>query len=102
MQETMTDERQGLHAERILDGIVSEQLYEQAVDCLSSPQERLLFQASFEWNLRPGMIVERWPGTFANAREVYRVRERILRRLRRDDALRHFLEMDCENGGNRG
>jgi DNA-directed RNA polymerase specialized sigma24 family protein len=81
-------------SEQALDAIVSEQLIECAMERLHSLGERLVFRASFEWDLRPGMIAERWPGIFASAREVSRIKERILRRLRRDDGIRALLEMD--------
>ena len=77
---------------------LAEQLYGRALERLNSPQERLLFQASFEWDLRPGVIAERWPNVFASVQEVYRVKERILRRLRRDDALRRLLDMEDGDG----
>jgi DNA-directed RNA polymerase specialized sigma24 family protein len=81
-------------SEQALDAIVGEQLIECAMERLHSPGERLVFCASFEWDLRPGMIAERWPGIFASAREVSRIKERILRRLRRDEGIRALLEMD--------
>ena len=81
-------------SEQALDAIVSEQLIERARERLHGLGEQLVFRASFEWNLRPGTIAERWPDTFASAREVSRIKERILRRLRRDEGLRALLGMD--------
>jgi hypothetical protein len=83
----------------VLDEIISEQLYEQALECLNSAQEQLVFRASFEWDLRPGMIAEGWPNAFSDGREVSRIKERILRRLRRDEGLRTLLGMSGEDGG---
>jgi DNA-directed RNA polymerase specialized sigma24 family protein len=97
-QEVVTSERRS-SSERVLDEIVGEQLYKQALECLNSPQERLVFRASFEWNLKPGTIAERWPDTFSNAREVSRIKERILRRLRRDEGLRALLGITGEDSG---
>ncbi len=98
MQEVAVEARRG-SSEQVLDEIISEQLYEQATECLKSPQERLVFRASFEWSLRPGMIAERWPSAFSDGREVSRIKERILRRLRRDEGLRTLLGMSGEDGG---
>jgi len=81
-------------SEQVLDAIVGEQLLECAMERLHGLGERLVFRASFEWDLRPGMIAERWPSVFASAREVSRIKERILRRLRRDEGIRALLEMD--------
>ncbi len=86
--------------EQILDKIVGEQLYEYVTESLSSPQERLIFRASFEWNLKPSMIAARWSDTFTGAREVYRIKERIIRRLRRDKGLKQLLGVDDEDSGN--
>jgi DNA-directed RNA polymerase specialized sigma24 family protein len=81
-------------SEQALDAIVGEQLIEYARERLHGLGEKLAFHASFEWNLRPGAIAERWPDIFASAREVSRIKERILRRLRRDEGLRALLGMD--------
>ena len=81
-------------SEQALDTIVGEQLIARATERLHNLGERLVFCASFEWDLRPGAIAERWPDIFASAREVSRIKERILRRLRRDEGIRALLEMD--------
>ena len=81
-------------SEQALDAIVSEQIAECAMGRLHTPQERLVFRASFEWNLKPAAIAERWPDAFASARDVSRTKERILRRLRRDTEVRALLGMD--------
>ncbi len=80
--------------DQMMDKIVGEQLYEQAMECLNSPQERLVFRAHFEWNLKPKELAARWPDTFASAGEVSRIKERILRRLRRNKGLRELLGID--------
>jgi DNA-directed RNA polymerase specialized sigma24 family protein len=81
-------------SEQALDAIVGEQLIERARERLHGLGEQLVFRASFEWDLQPGTIAERWPGVFASAREVSRIKERILRRLRRDRGLRTLLGMN--------
>jgi hypothetical protein len=81
-------------SEQALDAIVGEQLIERATERLHGLGEQVVFRASFEWNLRPGTIAERWSDIFASAREVSRIKERILRRLRRDEGLRALLGMD--------
>jgi len=81
-------------SEHALDAIVGEQLIERAMGRLHDLGEQLVFRASFEWDLQPGAIAERWPSVFASAREVSRIKERILRRLRRDERVRALLGMD--------
>jgi len=88
-----------LLAGRILDAIAGEQLYAQVLKCLNDPQERLVFRASFEWDLKPGTIAGRWPNLFSSAQEVSRIKERIFRRLQRDAELKASLEIRDENGG---
>ena len=83
-----------ISSNRVLDEIVAEQLIECARERCHGPQEQIVFCASFEWDLRPGMIAEGWPDVFADAREVSRIKERILRRLRRDGEMRALVEMD--------
>jgi DNA-directed RNA polymerase specialized sigma24 family protein len=86
-------------AEQALEAIVAEQLHGRIMDSLNDAQERLVVQASFEWNLKPRTIAERWPNLFADAREVSRVKERVLRRLQRDKELRKMIGTDREDGG---
>jgi DNA-directed RNA polymerase specialized sigma24 family protein len=83
---------------RVLDGIVSEQLYEYVTGRLDGTQESVVFRASFEWGLGPAEIAERWADVFSCAREVSRVKERILRRLRRDRGLIELLGMESADG----
>ncbi len=78
--------------ERVLDEIVGEQLRERAMECLNSLQERLVFRASFEWNMTPRMIAERWADVFTGAHQVSRIKERIIRRLKRDQVLKRLWE----------
>lgn len=95
VEETVPARTQG-DVEQVLDKITGERLYGWALECLDSPQERLVFRASFEWDMRPGEIAERWPDVFASAQEVSRIKERILRRLQRDEAVRQL----SADGGN--
>lgn len=83
--------------DHVLDDIVSGQAFERALNLLDSQEERIVFQASFEWDLKPKAIAERWPRLFSDARQVSRIKEYILRRLRQDEELRALLEIrdDC-------
>jgi RNA polymerase sigma factor (sigma-70 family) len=91
-------EEQSSSIECVLDKIVSGQVYEHVMKRLNSTQESLAFRASFEWGLKPAEIAKRWTAVFANAQEVSRIKERVLRRLRRDSELIEWLEMTGMDG----
>jgi DNA-directed RNA polymerase specialized sigma24 family protein len=78
--------------EHVLERASRDQFYEYIGSRLKGRKERLVFRASFVWGLRPREIVKQWPDRFADAKEVSRVKERLLRRLRRDDQLRAIWE----------
>ncbi len=50
---------------------------------VKDPQEKLLLLLAYEHNLSPTAIASHYPTHFANAAEVYRVKERLLKRARR-------------------
>jgi DNA-directed RNA polymerase specialized sigma24 family protein len=78
---------QDLAASAILERIAAKEIYQSAVERLNGQEERLVFQASFEWDMKPAEIAKRWPHLFADVDQVYRLKENLLRRLRRDDHL---------------
>lgn len=62
---------------------------------LQSEQERLLIEYHFVLGYKPREICALNRQAFADADEVYRVKENLLRRLRRDPSLRHFFPDDA-------
>ena len=64
--------------DRLLDEMVGEQVLEHVRRRLSGQRERVVFRASLEWGLKPADIAARWPDLFADARQVSRIKERIL------------------------
>jgi DNA-directed RNA polymerase specialized sigma24 family protein len=68
----------------VLDPLVRERCAEHIQSRLKDEQERLLVHLQFELDVKPAEIVERCPDQFPDADEVYKVRERIIRRLSRD------------------
>lgn len=86
-------------AEQVLDEMASAELYEYVARNLNSSEERLVFRASIEWNLKPRMIAERWPDLFRSAEDVSTVKERLFRRLQRDGKLRTMLGISGDDGG---
>lgn len=71
----------------VLDPLVRERCAEHIRSRLNDEQERLLVHLQFELDLKPAEIVDRRPDQFPDADEVYKVRERVIRRLSRDLAL---------------
>jgi DNA-directed RNA polymerase specialized sigma24 family protein len=99
LQESKAAESQISLARRVLDEIASAELYEYVTSSLNTSQERLVFRASVEWDLKPRVIAERWPDLFRDPAEVSTVKERIFRRLQRDGKLRILLGISDEDGG---
>lgn len=48
-----------------------------------SPEEQILYEASYVKGLKPAAIVKMYPDTFPTAKDVYRVKLRLVRRLQR-------------------
>ena len=59
---------------------------------LKGEEERLVLVLSFEYDMKPAEIAAQHPTVFASAREVSRVKERVLRRLANDPQLRQWRE----------
>ncbi len=50
---------------------------------ITDPQERRILALSYEHDLTPAQIAEQFPAEFASAQTVRRVKERVLKRVRR-------------------
>lgn len=61
-------------------------------DNIQDEQERLVLSLSYEFDLSPSKIADRFPEQFIDVREVHRIKERVLKRLRRSGELREMLE----------
>ena len=57
---------------------------------LQDVEEELVFILTFEFDLSPQEIAARHPERFPAAQDVYRIKERFLRRLRREPRLRRL------------
>jgi RNA polymerase sigma factor (sigma-70 family) len=60
---------------------------------LRDADERLVVTLSYELGLSPAEIAQRHPDRFADAAEVHRVKERLLKRMRRSAELRALFEI---------
>ncbi len=54
---------------------------------LNDDKERLVVYGSFTLALKPSELCTRFPGTFADVKDVYRTKQNVLDRLRRDPEL---------------
>lgn len=61
---------------------------EWVVQEVSDPQEKLLLTLAYEQNLSPAVIAQQYPTHFATVADVYRVKERIMKRGKRALAAR--------------
>jgi DNA-directed RNA polymerase specialized sigma24 family protein len=61
---------------------------------LRDEDERLIFRLVYDLGLKPREIVEQYPHRFPTARDVYRIRERIVRRLSEDPMVQQWNPID--------
>ena len=82
-----------------LDRIVNRECTEHIYSRLKDEQERLVVYLNLELDLKPAEIVRLRPAEFPAPRDVYRVRERVIRRLSRDPILRSMsgFKLTSEN-----
>ncbi len=63
-------------------------IYERLLD----EEERLVLDAMFIYGLKPRQIQDRYAAHFPDVQRIYRIKENVLARFRRDEALRDCLE----------
>jgi DNA-directed RNA polymerase specialized sigma24 family protein len=78
-----------------VDRIHRQQLWAEIQARLQDEQERKVMYGSFVLGLPPRELVAHFDDTFGDVREVYRVKENVLARLRRDAELLSFLGGDA-------
>lgn len=59
-------------------------LWDWLAERLNDEQEQVVMYASFALALKPRQILEEYPKTFGDVQDVYRVKQNVLARLRRD------------------
>ena len=67
-----------------LENIARQELAAHINTRLRDERERLVFYLSYELGLKPKEIRERYPDKFESPKDVSRIKERVLERLRRD------------------
>jgi hypothetical protein len=59
---------------------------------LQDDREKCVVYAMYELGMKSGEVVEKFPEVFSDVKEVYRVKENLLDRLRRNEGLNQFLD----------
>ena len=77
--------------ERLHDRIYSKEALEIIEQRMKTPRESAVLYEAYVLGLKAGDIFQRHPEMFQSVKEVYRVKENILARLRRDKDLRELL-----------
>ena len=67
-------------------------LWEKITTRLCGEKERRTVYGSFVLGLKPRQLYNQFPETFQGVNEIYRVKENVLARLRRDDELAKLLQ----------
>jgi DNA-directed RNA polymerase specialized sigma24 family protein len=80
---------------RALAQVYRQEVWKEVSARLHNEEERLVVYCTFILALKPREIQARYPETFHNVSDVYRVKENVLSRLRRDIELKKFLVDDA-------
>jgi DNA-directed RNA polymerase specialized sigma24 family protein len=78
-------------AEPTLSHAEKAEIWRAVVGEMRTEKERIVVQCGYALEMKPGEIYEDYPNVFASVQEVYRTKQNVLERLRRNEALRKFL-----------
>jgi DNA-directed RNA polymerase specialized sigma24 family protein len=78
-----------------LAGVYRQEFWEQIDARLNDEKERRVVYGSFVLGLKPRELHARYQDTFGDVRDVYRIKENVLARLRRDADLAEILGSDA-------
>lgn len=71
--------------------VAQQEFWQLILDRLMDERERLVVHGSFVLALKPRELCIRYPAVFADVSEVYRAKQNVLERLRRDGELKKIL-----------
>lgn len=80
--------------EQVLDRMHDRELWVWIRERLHDEKERLVIQGVFVLALKPRELFEHYGNIFSEVDEVYRIKQNVLARLRRDVEFRRFLGID--------
>lgn len=78
----------------VLDRIQQQAFWREIEARLHSDLERQVVHGSFVLALKPSELYARYPNTFRDVNHIYRIKENVLARLRRDSTLEALLDQD--------
>jgi hypothetical protein len=95
-EEIAEDEKSGEPSpeEQTMDQSERRTLWDLLETRLHDRQERLVIHGSFVLDLKPQEILEHFRDTFSDIDEIYRVKQNVITRLRRDTEFRKLLGFD--------
>lgn len=70
----------------------AQKFYEWLLEQLQDEREKIVVYCIFVLGMKPREVAEQYPEDFGDVREVYRVKENLLARLRRNDQLNQFFD----------
>jgi hypothetical protein len=77
----------------VFDTVHAQELWEQIKALITNRREYCVMSGSFLLGLKPREIYDTYPAEFENVQEVYRVKENLIDRLRRNQELMEYLAM---------
>lgn len=80
--------------ERVTDQIEQRRFWNWIDERLNDEKERLVVQGVFVWALKPRELCDRFQNVFIDVGEVYRIKQNVMARLRRDPELREMFGED--------
>lgn len=81
--------------EQTVDASERKKFWELLRERLHDEKERLVVHGSFVLDLKPQELLEQFPKVFNSIDEIYRIKQNVLTRLRRDAEFRKFLGIDA-------
>ncbi len=86
------DQRHGRNVADMHRSLYFQQLFEAVNQRMKTEQERIVLYEVYVLDVKPSDIFKRHPHTFKNVKEIYRIKENILARLRRDEKLKKLFQ----------
>jgi hypothetical protein len=67
------------------------EMWEEVLAEMRTEKERVVLQCCFGLEMKPREIYEEFPGLFSSIQDIYRTKQNVMERLRRNEALRKSL-----------
>ncbi len=75
----------------VLDKVYQSQIWDMIETRIRNQKEKIVFNCCYALDMKPREIYEEYPQLFRDVKEIYRIKENILARLRRDKELQSFF-----------